>query len=404
MTTSHDFRSLFGDFDGRVWMNTSHQGALPAPAEAEALEAIRWKRSPRHMTGARFHELIERLRGAAARLVNVPPDEVTITNGASYGLHLLANGLPLGDGDEVLLMAGDFPSNRLPWRGLEARGVRVRELASARGLPVIGPEDVAAAITPRTRVLCLSWVHSFSGHATDLPALAALCRDRGQGRGVTLIVNTSQGLGGRRLDLSAPELAGVDAVVNVGWKWLCGPYGTGFCWLRPALRERLTTNRRYWLSTQTADDLQGDAPGRREGAGPEDEARFQALGGRRYDVFGTASFFNHKPFAASLEMLHDLGLDAVEAHQRALVDRLADGLAEARQGGRWRLLSPEAPDERTPIVVFSHRRPEENQRVFEHLREAGVDLAMRRGNLRASPHLHNTPDDVDRLLDALPQS
>jgi selenocysteine lyase/cysteine desulfurase len=55
-------------------------------------------------------------------------------------------------------------------------------------------------------------------------------------------------------------------------------------------------------------------------------------------------------------------------------------------------------------VVFSHRRPEENQRVFEHLREAGVDLAMRRGNLRASPHLQNTPDDVDRLLDALPQS
>jgi cysteine desulfurase / selenocysteine lyase len=390
-------RELFGDFDGRVWMNTSHQGALPAPAEAEALEAIRWKRSPRHMTGARFHEVVERLRGAAARLVNVPADEVTITNGASYGLHLLANGLPLADGDEVLLMAGDFPSNRLPWRGLAARGVRVREIASRRGLPVIDADDMAAAVSPRTRVLCLSWVHSFSGHATDLVALGALCRERG----VTLIANTSQGLGGRRLDLAAPELAGVDAVVNVGWKWLCGPYGTGFCWLRPELRERLTTNRRYWLSTQTADDLQGGAGGRRRGAGPEDDSRFEALGGRRYDVFGTASFFNHKPFAASLETLHALGLDAIEAHDRALVDRLVDGLLDERQGGRWRLLSPEAPDERTPIVVFSHREPERNPAVFEHLRAAGVDIALRRGNLRASPHLHNTPEDVDRLLEAL---
>ncbi len=391
-------RELFGDFEGRVWMNTSHQGPLPAPAETEALEAIRWKRSPRHMVGARFHETTDRLRRAVARLVRVPADEVTITNGASYGLHLLANGIPLGAGDEVLLMAGDFPSNLLPWRGLAASGVRVRELASRRGLPVIGPEEVADALTARTRVLCLSWVHSFSGHATDLQALGAVCRERG----VWLIANTSQGLGGRRLDLSA---APVDAVVNVGWKWLCGPYGTGFCWIRPELRERLRVNRRYWQATQTADDLQGSGGGRREAGEEADRAAFETLGGKRYDVFGTASFFNVKPFAAAVETLLDPdltgGLDAIEAHDRALVDRLVEGLLDDRQRGRWRLLSPEAPEARTPIVVFTHREPERNPEVFEHLRAAGVDLALRRGNLRASPHLHNTAEDVDRVLDAL---
>ena len=381
-------RELFGDFEGRVWMNTSHQGALPAPAEAEALEAIRWKRSPRHMVGARFHEATERLRRAVARLVRVQADEVTITNGASYGLHLLANGIPLGVGDEVLLMAGDFPSNLLPWRGLAARGVRARELVSRRGLPVIGAQEVANALTPRTRVLCLSWVHSFSGHATDLDALGALCRERG----VHLIANTSQGLGGRRLDLSRTP---VDAVVNVGWKWLCGPYGTGFCWIRPELRERLEVNRRYWQATQTADDLQGG------GGGEGDRAGFEGLGGKRYDVFGTASFFNVKPFAASVETLLEVGPERIEAHDRALVDRLVDGLLDERQGGRWRLVSPETLEARTPIVVFTHREPGRNPAVFEHLRAAGVDLALRRGNLRASPHLHNTPEDVDRVLEAL---
>jgi selenocysteine lyase/cysteine desulfurase len=54
--------------------------------------------------------------------------------------------------------------------------------------------------------------------------------------------------------------------------------------------------------------------------------------------------------------------------------------------------------------MFTHREPERNPAAFEHLRDAGVDIALRRGNLRASPHLHNTPDDVDRLLDARPQS
>lgn len=397
-------RELFGDFEGRVWMNTSHQGPLPAPAEAEALEAIRWKRSPRHMAGARFHEVTDRLRRAVARLVRVPADEVTITNGASYGLHLLANGIPLGAGDEVLLMAGDFPSNLLPWRGLATRGVRVRELRSRRGLPVIGPEEVADALGERTRVLCLSWVHSFSGHATDLDALGALCRERG----VHLIANTSQGLGGRRLDLGRPDLEGVDAVVNVGWKWLCGPYGTGFCWIRPELRERLAVNRRYWLATQTADDLQGAGGGEGDGGAADDRAAVGALGGKRFDVFGTASFFNVKPFAASVEALLDPaqtgGPERIEAHDRALVDRLVEGLLDARQGGRWRLISPEAPEERTPIVVFAHREPERTPQVFEHLRAAGVDLALRRGNLRASPHLHNTAEDVARLLDALATS
>lgn len=382
-----DLRRLFGDFDGRVWLNTSHQGPLPEPAAAEAEEAIAWKRSPRHLTGARFHEVPERLRRAVGRLVGVPPAEVTITNGASYGLHLLANGLPLEAGDEVLVMAGDFPSNVLPWLGLEARGVRVRALSSARGLPVIGPDDLAAALTPATRALCLSWVHSFSGHATDLAALGDLCRRRG----AAFLVNTSQGLGGRRLDL--PSLP-VDAVVNVGWKWLCGPYGTGFCWLRPELRERLVVNRHYWLASQTADDLQG---GGEDEAGFPDPASVHRLGARRFDVFGTASFLNVKPFAAAVETLLAAGLERVEAHDRALVDRLVEGLDRSR----FRLLSPEAPAARTPIVVLSHREPARNPAVFERLREAGLDAALRRGNLRVSPHLHNTPDDVDRLLAAL---
>lgn len=370
-------------------MNTSHQGALPAPAEAEALEAIAWKRSPRHMVGARFREVTDRLRHALGRLVQVPAEDIILTNGASYGVHLLANGLPLGAGDEVLLMAGDFPSNVLPWRGLAAKGaangVRVRELASRRGLPVVEPEDVADAITERTRVVCLSWVHSFSGHALDLETLGSVCRERG----VWLIANSSQGLGGRSLDLGALP---VDAVVNVGWKWLCGPYGTGFCWLRPELRESLAVNRDYWLTAQTADDLE-------EGSGEaEDRAD---VGARRYDVFGTASFFNVKPFTASVETLLDIGLDRIEAHDRALVDRLVDGLLDDRHGGRWQLVSPERAEARTPVVVFTHRDPTRNRQVHDHLARAGIDIALRRGNLRASPHLHNGPDDVDRLLDAL---
>lgn len=394
---SGGLRELFGDFEGRVWLNTAHQGPLPEPAVAEAEEAIAWKRSPRHLAGRRFHEVPERLRRALGSLLGVVADDVIVTNGASYGVHLLANGLPLSAGDEVLVMAGDFPSNVLPWTGLERRGVSVRRLASRRGRPVVEPDDLAAALAApgagRARVLCLSWVHSFSGHATDLAALGALCRERG----VWFVVNTTQGVGARRLDLGALP---VDAVVNAGWKWLCGPYGTGFCWIRPELRERLEVNRRYWLASRSADDLQ-EAGGGEEDAFPDPAA----LGARRLDVFATASFFNVKPFAAAVETLLAAGLDRIEAHDRALVDRLVDGLPR----DRWRLLSPEAPEERSPIVVFSHRgahldpplEADRNREVFEHLAAAGLDVALRHGNLRVAPHVHNTREDIDRLLEVL---
>src|SRR5262252_6526531 len=101
----------FGDFAGRVWLNTAHQGPLPLSAAEEAREAIAWKLAPHELTGARFDGIPRRLRTALGKLVNVPPDEIVLGNSASYGLHLIANGYTWQAGDEVLVMARDFPSD-----------------------------------------------------------------------------------------------------------------------------------------------------------------------------------------------------------------------------------------------------------------------------------------------------
>ena len=83
------------------------------------------------ITTARFTGVPQKLRQRLAQLVGVDADDVIPTNGASYGLHLLANGLPLDDGDEVLLMSGDFPSDILPWLG------RVGQARDRREAPLI---------------------------------------------------------------------------------------------------------------------------------------------------------------------------------------------------------------------------------------------------------------------------
>jgi cysteine desulfurase / selenocysteine lyase len=374
---SERFRREFELDDSSIWLNTAHQGRLPRRAALAVAEAVRWKQHPQLLsTPQRFSEVPTRLRRALAQVLGAREDDVVLANSASYGLHLVANGLELGQGDEVVVPANDFPSDILPWLSLRDRGVRVRMVQPKA--EVLTPDEVAAALTPRTRVVCLTWVHSFSGQVVDLAGVGRACR----GRGVWLVVNGSQAVGAMPLEVGRLP---VDAMVSVGFKWLCGPYGTGVCWLRPELFEALRPTKLYWLSALTADDL----------AAPSLD--LEAITPRRtgrLDVFGTASFFNHVPFTAALDLLLELGLDEVAAYVDRLVVRLVAGIDRTR----FRLVSSE--EVRSPLVVVEPLR-EASGELYERLAAAGVHVAHRRGRIRISPHLYNTADEIDRTLELL---
>jgi selenocysteine lyase/cysteine desulfurase len=91
------------------------------------------------------------------------------------------------------------------------------------------------------------------------------------------------------------------------------------------------------------------------------------------------------------------GIDNIAAHDADLVDRLIEGLAT--QG--YHVLSPRSGPERSTLVLASHRDASRNVAVHRALRDRHVEIAFRRGNLRFSPHIYNTEEDVDRALDAL---
>ncbi len=371
-----DFRTHFGDFGGRVWLGAAHQGPLPRVAADAAMEAVAWKTTPHLMTTERFNQVPARLRGALASVLGVPNSEVILSNGSSRMLHLLANGIPFRDGDEALVVHADFPSNRLPWIG--RRGLTVRTLTPTRPVPTV--DEVAAGIGDRTRVLCVSWVHSFSGWVVDLEAIGSLCRERG----VWLVANVTQGVGARKLKLSSLP---VDAAVGSGWKWLCGPYATGFGWIRPELLEQLDVNQYYWLSAQTADDLgrggEGDPP--------------PAAGARGYDVFGTANFFNFVPWTAAIELLQGIGIETIAEHDQTLVQVLLHGV----EALPYDVTSPTDPATRSTLVFVSHHDPGRNAAVHRHLTAAGIDTSFRHGRIRLAPHLYNTAEEMDRVIEGL---
>jgi cysteine desulfurase / selenocysteine lyase len=375
--------SEFGPFHGRIWMNCAHQGPLPRPAQLAALEALELKTAPARIPDSLFAEVPERLRSALAQLVGGRPQEIALTNSTSYGFNLLAQGLPWQEGDEIICVSGDFPATVVPWLPLERRGVQIRllEAPDAR----VTPEQLAAEIGSQTRAVCMSWVFSFFGHAIDLEAFGQVCRERD----VLFFVNGSQAIGARPLDVSRLP---VDAVSGCGFKWLCGPYATGFVWLSPQIIERIDYPQPHWLRLQLKEAATAGVDLNRElDYSLPDETTADA-----HDVFCAANFLNCMPWTASIEHFLELGLERIEEHDQALVERFVVGLSS-----RYRLVSPREREQRSTLVLVTHEEKERNADIHAALQLRGIDIALRDDKLRFSPHLHNSGDDIDHALEVL---
>lgn len=378
MDASNPYAADFGPFDGRVWLNTAHQGPLPRVAAEAARAALEQKVRPHLLRDEDFFEVPRRLRMALGKLTNARPEDIILGNSTSYGLDLLANGILWQGGDEVLLVDGDFPANVFPWMPLRNHGVTVRFIGAPAGQ--IDPQELARQITPRTRLFCTSWVNSFTGRAIDVDGIGRVCRKNR----VIFALNASQGLGARTLDVQSSPL---DAVTCCGFKWLCGPYATGFCWLAPALRESLTIRHAYWLTMQTGRPLDQ----------MRDYSLRNDLGARVWDVFCTANFLNFVPWTRAIEYLLQAGPAIVAEYDQQLVTQLLQDLDE----DRFELISARKGLERSALIVIRPCKSETVTAWHRRLSAGGFDIAVREGNLRISPHLHNSRGEVAGLIEAL---
>lgn len=365
----------FGPFDGKIWLNVAGEGPLPHVAMEALKDAVEWKLQPFLLTVPKFLSVPQQLKAAIATLIHLDPQDIILGNSATYGIHMLANGLVLNNSDEVLLMQNDFPSNILPWIALRKKGVVIRELKPQNHVLTI--DEITSAVSPSTKVLCLSWVHTFSGHKIDVAKIGSFCREKG----IIFILNASQAIGAFPVDVS--QLA-VDAVVCAGYKWLCGPYATGFCWIRPEVRQRLQYNHAYWQAVLNESQLNSVEP----------ISDFELTSARHYDMFATANFFNYLPWHASVTYFEKLGMEKVAQYNQQLVGMIIDGVDKSH----FSFISPTEPDQRTNLVVLTCQNPEQNEAVFNRLKEAGIFGAFWKGNIRVSPHIHNTRNEIDRFI------
>ncbi len=317
----------------------------------------------------------EDARAAAARLVGARPREIAFMKNTSDGLSAVANGIDWREGDSIVTCDVEFPSNFYPWmRVAESFGVKLKTASERDGR--ISSDELISLIDERTRVVALSWVQFASGFRSRIAEIGKACRERG----ALFVVDAIQGLGALKLDV---EREYVNVFAADAHKYLLGPEGIALFYVSDRVIDRIKPTVVGWTSVKDYENYLDYSLDYREGA-----ARFEC---------GTLNTVGVYGLGAALDLFLEIGPETTE---RYLLE-LGDYLAESLRGKGYRVVSSREAGEASAIVTCTHERHAPAE-VYNILRNRNIFTAPRVGRLRISPHLYNTREEVDALVEALP--
>jgi selenocysteine lyase/cysteine desulfurase len=373
------YQTDFADFEGVAYLNAALQGPMPLVAAREAQAALEWKMHPYRLPDSAYFDLPDRIREKVSRVIGGRSSEVAVTTGASAGLGAIAAGIDWKPGDEVLVGRGEFPAHFSTWLRYEQAGrlhVRVVEPRDR----FISADDYIDSIGPHTRLISASLVRFDNGARLDALRVARACEKAG----AALVLDLSQCAGA--ITLNIRDL-GASMAVSSGYKWLLGPYGSGFFWIAEEWIDHLPLGAVYFMALEGAREFH---------ALPSGNWRV-APGARRWDSAETANFTNLAAFDSSLELILRIGTHAIQSSIDALVREIIDGLPRTN----CVLSSPAERERRGPYVCVSARNAEHTAALYEKLRTAKISVSLRENALRIAPHIYNTPEDISRLMKIL---
>lgn len=359
----------------RRWTFFNHAGVAPISARAAA-EIERFAQEARddsYLTGRWYHK-IELVRKLAARFIHALPEEIAFVKNTSEGLAFVANGLDWKASDEIISTAVEYPSNVYPWMDV-ARRFDCRHIMLPEHEGRIDRQNIFDAVTPRTRMIAISHVEYASGFRHDLAAIGKFCRERN----ILLCVDGIQACGMSPVDVKAMN---IDFLSADGHKWLLGPEGAGIFYCR---RELLLSLRPEigWMNVINANDY-----GHYDFTLRTDARRFEC---------GSHNIPGVLALGASMELLLEVGMHTVMERVLTLTGQLCAGLAQKG----YTVVSSRRPDESSGIVSFTSPR-HQHAEIISNLEKQNIIIVEREKRLRASPHFYQSPDDITRLLNALP--
>ncbi len=305
-------------------------------------------------------------------LIDAPADRIAFVGNTSDGLNVLASGLEWHAGDRIILNDSEFPSNIVPFINLKRYGVEIDFVETRQG--EITAERIEDLITPRTRLVSLSFVQFLSGFRADLDAIGGVCKKHR----IIFCVDAIQGLGASPLSVRS---AGIDFLSCGGPKWLMGLMGIGFIYVSEELQQRIHQAYAGWTSNR---NFFGDFFTYRIDF---DETA------RRYEN-GTQNFPGIVALSESTSTLLDVGIENIQTRLHLMTDNLIAGIDNAG----FDVITPRDRSKRAGIVSF--KCPNAGK-LFDSLAKENIIVSLREGMIRVSPHFYNSPDEAAALHSVL---
>ena len=369
-------RELFPITERFNYLNHAAVSPLPLPT----LQTVESQLKDVHQFGSvNFQDWLstkEQARKLLATLLGARPEQIAFMRNTSDALSTVANGLTWNKGDNIVTFRGEFPSNIYPWLRLrDAFGVEVRMCEERDGR--IDFDELTSLVDGNTRLVSISQVQFASGFRIDLQRLACHVRRYD----ALLVADVIQGLGVVPIDVDG-EL--IDVAAGAGHKWLMAPEGVGYLYLSDRARERVQPTLVGWISV----------------ANPEDFQNFEQEWNRGTLAWetGTGPAALLYGLKASLELLTGVGVANIARHLEALTDHLCERL----KGRNYEVVSSRAAGEKSQIVCIRHTRGMSAMALYVHLKQRNIVTAPRGDRLRIAPHLYNTQEEIDQLVEALP--
>ena len=363
-----ELRASIPALDEVVYLNTGASAPLPRPVAERVQQCVEGHgyESP---TGDGMYQYAfdayDEAREAVAALLRAEESEIALTQSTTDSINRIACASEWEPGDAIVTTDVEHPSGELPWRRLaDIRGVDVRMVETDRGR--LDPDDVAEVLDDDVRLVSLSATDWEYGRRLPVTAVTDLAHDVD----ARVLVDAVQAVGQRPVDVRE---WGADFVAAAGHKWLLGPWGGGFLYVRDGAEEWLTPRQIGYRGLAEVDD--GDYE--------------YKPGAQRLEV-ATA---NPAPYAGLTEAIEHARNDGIDA-RAARIEELTDYLKSRIDDDS--LLSPRSFH--SGLVTVTVDDPEG---VVERLDDRGVKVRVIPSIdcVRASVHAFNTREDLDRFVD-----
>ena len=332
------------------------------------------------------------IAAAAAEYMGGEPWQIALTDSTTMGLALVYSGLKLRPGDEILQTVHDHYSTDLSLQLRSDRtGARLRRVALYDDPAQVSVDEVVtklkAAVTAKTKVVALTWVHSCNGVKLPVRAIADMLQqlnnNRNEADQIVFCVDGVHGFGIENVDVSR---LGCDFFIAGTHKWLFGPRGTGVIWGSKrgwqhcdAVIPSFSRSYDVWLGGSTQD---------------------QVAIGEHMTPGGFHSFEHRWALPEAFKLHLQLGKAAVQARIHQLNSQTKQGLASVKG---VKLQTPMTPEVSSGMVCFDYKQMAPDE-VVKAMHSKGIIMSStpyRKSYARFAPSLINNEQEIELTLKAL---